>query len=152
MRTVFGSSAEVVSATPLSVAALTGRFEAAQILLEEGADPNVVTSSGTPVGMTAMRGHLDIVGLLIESGGDASGQSLRGTVAVMFSPLLDAAKGGHFDVVELLLGSGGYRCPDLSSFTMRDIAYQAALDQLLEKAESKLQALMDRAQEACGVQ
>ena len=152
LRTVFGSDTEVVSATPLSVAAMMGRFEAAEFLLKEGADPNVVTSSGTPVGMAATRGHDDVVKLLIESGGDASARGLSGTAAVMFSPLLGAAKGGHVAVVELLLGSGGYRCPDHSSFAMGDIAYRAALDKLLEKAGSELRALVDRAQEACGIQ
>lgn len=148
---VFGSSAEVVGGTPLSVAALTGRLEAAEFLLEAGADPNVVTVSGTPVGMAAARGHSDVLNLLLEAGGDASGRRLAGTAAVMFSPLLLAARAGHVDAVELLIGSGGYRCLDVSSFTMGDIIYRAKLDRLVAEAGShELTALIDRAKEACG--
>ena len=149
---VFGSDAEVVGGTPLSVAALMGRFAAADLLLGEGADPNVVTVSGTPVGMAAARGHADVLELLIEAGGDASGRSLTGTAAVMLSPLLLAARAGHVDAVELLVESGGYRCPDDSTFTLGDIAYRAALDQLLAKVgDHELTALMNRAKEACEV-
>ncbi|MCY3820823.1 MAG: ankyrin repeat domain-containing protein, partial [Gammaproteobacteria bacterium] len=103
---VFGSDAEVVVGTPLSVAALMGRFAAADVLLEEGADPNVVTGLGTPIGLAAARGHTDVLKLLIEAGGDASGRSLTGTAAVMFSPLLLAARAGHVDAAELLVESG----------------------------------------------
>ena len=152
LRTVFGSSAVVVGLTPLSVAALRGHFEAAEILLEEGADANVVTVSGTPVGMAATMGHTDVLRLLIDSGGDASGRRLTGTAAVMFSPLLLAATAGQIDAMELLVRSGGYRCPDHLSSTMGDIAYRAALDRLFEEAGShEMTALMDRAREACGV-
>lgn len=148
---IFGPSAEVVGGTALSVAALMGRLETAQFLLEKGADPNVVTVSGTPVGMAAMRGHIDVLTVLLEGGGDASGRPLAGTAAVMFSPLLGAAKAGHVDAVELLLRSGGYPCPEGSSFTMGDIVFPATLKGHLAVAgDQEMSALVDRAREACG--
>ncbi|MDD9962296.1 MAG: ankyrin repeat domain-containing protein [Gammaproteobacteria bacterium] len=151
LRKVFGPSTEVVGGTALSVAALMGRLEAAEFLLDRGADPNVVTVSGTPVGMAATRGYIDVLKVLIEGGGDASGRPLAGTAAVMFSPLLGAAKAGHVGAVELLLRSGGYPCPEGSSFTMGDIVFPATLKGHLAVAGGQdVSALVDRAREACG--
>lgn len=151
VRALIDAGAEVDDPALLSFAALMGRLETAQFLLEKGADPNVVTVSGTPVGMAAMRGHIDVLRVLLEGGGDASGRPLAGAAAVMFSPLLGAAKAGHVDAVELLLRSGGYPCPEGSSFTMGDIVFPATLKGHLAAAGGQeVSALVDRAQEACG--
>lgn len=150
---LFGSGVDDVSATPLSLAALLGFSEIAEILLDEGANPNVVTGLGTPMGMAAARGYADVVRLLIEAGGDASAENLgASTVALGFRPLTFALKGGHTDAVRLLVEADAYPCPDYSSFPMFDIAYRALLEQLLDEAGNReLTALIDGAKEACSL-
>ena len=55
-------------------------LEAVELLLDEGADSNVVAVSGTPVGMAAAHGQIDVLKVSIERGGDASGLGLAGSV------------------------------------------------------------------------
>ena len=147
---LFGSGVDMVLYTPLALAVMRSP-EIVEILLDEGANPNVVTGFGTPIGMAAGLGHADVVRLLIEAGGDASAENLgTNIVALAYRPLSFALRGGHTDVVRLLVGAGAYPCLDDPARPMFDIAYRAALDQaLVEAGNRELTALMDRAKEAC---
>ncbi len=121
--------------TALTLACGNGRQEAAELLLEHGADPNILgDSSWNALIAASYSGHLDLVNLLLnhgakvdlpfENGGTAlSLMCLNGKLEIARSlithgadinhqnksgitPLMDAAENGHDDVVELLLKSG----------------------------------------------
>jgi cytohesin len=87
--------------TPLHYAAMYGRHEIAELLLERGADPNIQDNDGdTPLHLAAANGYSEIVKLLLEHGADPNVQDYGG-----MTPLHYAAT-GYLEVVELLLEHG----------------------------------------------
>lgn len=54
--------------TPLMKAAITGRVDAAKVLLDAGADPNHGTMFGTPLGYATQFHHAELAALLIARG------------------------------------------------------------------------------------
>jgi hypothetical protein len=59
----------VMNETPLHIASVFGNFEAVKILIENGADVNVLNNNGSsPLHYAASRGRLDIARLLFKSG------------------------------------------------------------------------------------
>jgi ankyrin repeat protein/2-C-methyl-D-erythritol 4-phosphate cytidylyltransferase len=59
----------VVKETPLHIASILGNFDAVKILIENGADVNVLNNNGSnPLHYAASRGRLDIARLLFKSG------------------------------------------------------------------------------------
>jgi ankyrin repeat protein len=93
--------------TALHMAATYGKTEAAEWLLEEGANVNALNSAGNPPLLDAMLGgltlynSLDIATLLIENGADINAQDERG-----WTPLLDAVWGCETDFTRMLLEKG----------------------------------------------
>jgi uncharacterized protein len=92
--------------TALHLAAFFGEEEAAKILLERGAEVNVVARNPnivvTPLHSAAAGGyHPEIVKLLLEHGADPNAAQDGG-----FTPLHSAAQNDHRDVVEALLEAG----------------------------------------------
>lgn len=91
--------------TPLHLAAFFGRESAVQLLLELGADANVVARHETlrvaPLHSAAAGGHASIVGLLLEAGADSNVRQQGG-----FTPLHSAAQNGDRESAELLLERG----------------------------------------------
>lgn len=129
---------EAGSITPLSVAAILGYAEIAEILLEAGANSDFLTSWGTPMALAAGMGHTDIVRLLIAVGAD-----LKLTPGGLNSPLVHAVALQRTDVVRLLIEEGAYPC---SHFVR-----QTTLKVLAEGMEDyETAALLQGARDACG--
>ena len=92
--------------TALHLAAFFGQEEAAKILLERGAEVNLVARHTslhvTPLHSAAAGGfHPEIVKLLLEHGADPNAAQDGG-----FTPLHSAAQNDHREVVEALLEAG----------------------------------------------
>lgn len=91
--------------TPLHLAAYFGREDSARLLLERGADANVVAQHDTlevaPLHSAAAGGHESIVQLLLEAGADPNARQPGG-----FTPLHSAAQNGDRESAELLLERG----------------------------------------------
>lgn len=89
-------------ATPLYFAAQGRHIELVQLLLDHGADPNIVSNWGTPLHIAARRGHADIVMALLRGGADPNlpgGEKNK-------TPLHEAAEGGSIEAAALLVDYG----------------------------------------------
>jgi len=88
---------------PLHGAAFNGHKEMAQILLQNGANPNLVADGGrrTPLYAAVYENRLEVARLLIESGADANASDENG-----YTALHRAANNGHKEIVELLIENG----------------------------------------------
>jgi len=100
---VDANSREVLfGATPLYGASHSGHTNAVQILLENGANPNLLDNDGGTAMMEAShRGYTDIVRLLLEYDANPNIIDNGG-----FTSLIEASKGGYIDVVRILLEHG----------------------------------------------
>ena len=91
--------------TPLHYAAFFGQEEAAKILLERGAEVEVVARNEsirvTPLHSAAAGSHAGIVKLLLEAGADPNASQDGG-----FTPLHSAAQNDDRESVEALLAAG----------------------------------------------
>jgi len=84
-----------------------------QLLLELGADLEVVESNGMkPIHLAALHGHRRIVELLIEAGSSENAE----IISIGATPLHVAAMSGHIPVVETLIAAGA----DLDAKMERD--------------------------------
>jgi uncharacterized protein len=94
--------------TGLHLAAFARNATAAHVLLEAGAEPNVLATASfaqvTPLGTCAFAGANDVARLLLEHAADTELTSDRGG-----TPLHSAAQNGNRDLVELLLAHGADR-------------------------------------------
>ena len=89
--------------TPLMAAANRGRFDAAKLLLDYGADANTMESNrGQNALMWATaEGYTQLVELLLNHDAEVNARSNNG-----FTPLLFAARQAHADIVKILLDAG----------------------------------------------
>lgn len=100
--------------TPLHTAAMHGRYEIAELLLELGANPNAVDRYGyTPLHTAANFGKDDLILLLLAHQADPSMVS-RKYVNVNFTPLHVAAENGFPSSVKILLENGAKISPHTS--------------------------------------
>jgi cytohesin len=97
--------------TPLHWAATRGHKRVAEILLANGADPNIDRTDahcdfavGTPLHCAAFNGHVDIVRLLMYNGTDINYKTVVGYS--WGTALHEAARGGQNEIVELLILEG----------------------------------------------
>jgi beta-lactamase regulating signal transducer with metallopeptidase domain len=86
--------------SPLSGAAYKGRLDAVRLLLDRGADPNLV-GGGSPLINAAEAGHAEIVSLLLDRGANID-QIIPGHQ----NALIRASGKGRLEVVKLLVGRG----------------------------------------------
>ena len=114
--------------TALHLAAFFGQPDAARILLERGAEVNVVARNAsihvTPLHSAAAGSHAEIVKLLLEHGADPNAAQDGG-----FTPLHSAAQNDDRESVEALLEAGAD--PSLASDegkTPADLAGEATRD------------------------
>ena len=127
--------------TPLMAAANRGRFEAAKLLLDYGADPNTMESNrGQNALMWATaEGYTQLVELLLKHDAEVNARSNSG-----FSPLLFAARQAHSDIVKILLDAGANVDDAMcKSSAAKRIRYEDLADKKDNRVcESRLTALM----------
>jgi len=87
----------------LETASGMGNASLVKLLLESGADPNIVNSKGmSPLQMAAYSGHLEIAATLIQAGADVNARDQE----YGYTALAAAASRGHLSVSLLLLEAG----------------------------------------------
>ena len=88
--------------TALSIAAYVGHADVCVILLEHGADPNLMTKDGSrPLALAAAQGHLKVCSVLIAFGARVDLASQSGC-----TPLTVAARQGHLSTCQELVSRG----------------------------------------------
>lgn len=90
--------------TPLGLAAFFGQPDAAQVLLDHGADPNSASQNAmrvAPLHSAVAAQRLDISEALLRRGAD-----VNAVQADDFTPLHEAAQNGQVAMIELLLAHG----------------------------------------------
>lgn len=88
--------------TPLTLACYYDNYDAALLLLQNGANPNAQDTSGNSALMGAIfKGHTAIIKLLIEQKADINQTNFNGATALIF-----AATFGKSDVTKSLLEAG----------------------------------------------
>ena len=86
----------------LEAAARLGRAEVTELLLDAGADPNILTrQSVSAIDYATFDGHIDIIHRLVAAGADPNGGG-DGT----WTPLHHAVLYGNVELVEILLVAG----------------------------------------------
>ena len=118
--------------TPLHLAAFFGHEGAARLLLEHGADANVVARHATlqvaPLHSAAAGAHPGIVKLLLEAGADATARQGGG-----FTALHSAAQNGDRDSTDALVEHGADTgATDADGRTPADLAAAAGHDDLVD--------------------
>lgn len=88
--------------TPLYDAAIYGRLEIANTLIQYGAEVDVIAGNYTPLSIASQNGHADVISALLENGAKPNRKvGLRKAKAIHF-----ASANGHTDSVRLLLDAG----------------------------------------------
>lgn len=106
VRLLITHGADVIGTTPffpLNIALDSQNLEIARILLQAGANPHILNSSGDPPIVVAARlgGAAWILQILLDHGADINACSIHGSTA-----LLIAARYGYMSFVELLVEKG----------------------------------------------
>lgn len=91
----------------LHEASITGNYQLAKLLIDQGHPINVRDNAGwLPLHEAAIHGHRDIAELLLDNGGKAMINDKGGSSCDGITPLYDACSNGNLSVVQLLLERG----------------------------------------------
>jgi ankyrin repeat protein len=126
----------VMKETPIHIASVFGNFEAVKILIENGANVNVLNNNGSnPLHYAASRGRLDIVRLLVKSGAVLNVNDVRRQNELHFAFMGNTNK----EMIKFLLETGSRISLDRYESSVLRVAVQKnQLDiiQLLHKMEN----------------
>ena len=87
---------------PIIRASQNGHLNIVEILLDKGANPNLLNSNKcSALSLAAEYGHNIVVGLLIKKGANINGSSEEN-----FIPIIQALEGNHLNVIETLVSNG----------------------------------------------
>ncbi len=126
----------------LYVAAQNGHLTCVDVLLVNGANPNVAKSTGaTPIFIAAQQGYAEIVGSLLKASCNPNAPTQQGV-----TPLMIAAFQGHQDVTRKLLAGGadanlvgqGRTALDWAKSNAHHMEYQRVLDDHLRDMEAEV--------------
>ena len=93
--------------TALMEAMMADRTKIAELLLDEGANPNTSTTTGiSPLSLAACHGHVDCVKLLLKKGAATDQKTDEGRTALIW-----AALKGHTQIVQELVKAGADTAP-----------------------------------------
>ena len=93
--------------TPLQTALLTGEYDAAKVLLENGADALIRQNKGfTPMHEAAFMGRIDLIQLLLDHGAELNSRTDDGR-----SPMSEAMRHNQAAAVEFLKSKGAIDDP-----------------------------------------
>ncbi len=115
------NAARDIGATPLCNAAQNWYVKVAELLLKNGADPNIGCTNGgfIPLYTASQEGHVEIVELLLERGANIDVVRTDYNATSLFI----AAQQGHLEVVKVLLENGAdFNIPTKSGTTPLSIA------------------------------
>ncbi|XP_063056548.1 DNA-binding protein RFXANK isoform X1 [Engraulis encrasicolus] len=139
--------------TPLMWASAFGEIDTVKLLLETGADPNVLAREReSALTLASSRGYADIVNLLLEKGVDVDSYDWNGG-----TPLLYAVRGNHIKCVFALLAGGadisfeadsGYNPMDLAVALGHKEAQKAIQDHILILLKHKTRGSIEKALKA----
>ena len=106
------------------LASQNGRVEIVRLLLDAGADKNLLDCDGfTALMLASDRGHHEVVRLLLEAGADEGLTNCFGRTALM-----PASQAGRVEIVRLLLDAGADKnLLDCDGFTALMLAIVAAV-------------------------
>ena len=93
---------------PLHLAAFEGHTELVGLLIENGADLNVLGAGGfgqTPISRAVVGGHADVIELLLAKGADVNVHSITRSSSRV-TAIHRAARDGDVAIIELLIGHG----------------------------------------------
>ncbi|KAJ3325068.1 hypothetical protein HDU76_013251 [Blyttiomyces sp. JEL0837] len=125
--------------TPLHYAARQGKLEICKLLIQHGADVNIVTKglNTTALYRACMGGHIGVVKYLLDKNADVNIVSSDGGVA-----LLAAVESGNIELVKILTLRPGIR------FDVRDRNGESALDVAIRKGVNEIVGLL---KECCDI-
>lgn len=93
--------------TRLHEACISGNYQVAKMLIDQGHALNVRDNAGwLPLHEAAIHGFRDVVELLLDNGAQSSINDKGGTSCEGITPLFDSASNGNLSVVQLLLDRG----------------------------------------------
>lgn len=126
----------------LYVAAQNGHLTCVDVLLVNGANPNVAKSTGaTPLFIASQQGYSEIAGSLLRAGCNPNSPTQQGV-----TPLMIAAFQGHTEVIRKLLEGGadanlvgqGRTALDWAKSNSHHVEYQRCLDDHLRDMEAEV--------------
>jgi ankyrin repeat protein len=124
----------VMKETPLHIASVFGNFEAVKILIENGADVNVLNNNGSnPLHYAASRGQLEIVKLLVKSGVVLNVNDIRRQNELHFAFMGNTNK----EMIKFLLETGSRISLDLYESSVLGAAVQNNQLEILQLLHSE---------------